>query len=184
MFAVIHDAHRRALMGLAGSIAFAASCAGPGYRSPVTLSAQCASAAADSSPIYNHRDVTTAAQPVRGTQFGPMFPSAPPIGQRYLVEVEFVVDTLGRPDMCSAHVVRESHPGLSVRVLNRVGGWRFTPALREGRKVRQLATFMFEAGNSPAGRSNESLTLSKRSSMAAAAPPQHYLTRLQLTSLR
>ena len=53
------------------------------------------------------------------------------------VRVVFVVDTLGRPEMCTARIVRSAHPDLTRAVLEVLPQTRFFPAEQQGRKVRQ-----------------------------------------------
>jgi hypothetical protein len=66
-------------------------------------------------------------------------------GPGRIVVVEFVVDTLGRPDLCTASIRRESHRGLGDQLLAAVADWRYTPAEHEGEKVRQLVAVVVGA---------------------------------------
>lgn len=50
-------------------------------------------------------------------------------GQR--VRLEFVVDTLGRPERCRVIVRHESHPGLGEQLLPNVLAWRYRPPARQ-----------------------------------------------------
>jgi TonB family protein len=52
--------------------------------------------------------------------------------------VEFVVDTLGVPEAATVGIVAASHPAFGDAVRNAARGARFTPALRQGRRVRQV----------------------------------------------
>jgi len=54
------------------------------------------------------------------------------------VILEFVVDTTGHVDLCRVHVVQETEPGLSDRLLDTIAGWSFAPAEYQGHKVRQV----------------------------------------------
>jgi Gram-negative bacterial TonB protein C-terminal len=64
-------------------------------------------------------------------------PSGRPSGC-FSAEVEFVVDTAGFPEVETVRVVRTNEPGFAQAVLNVVPSWRYQPAVREGRKVRQI----------------------------------------------
>ena len=61
------------------------------------------------------------------------------------VQVEFVVDTTGHPDLCLGHVIKETEPGLGDRLLDAVSGWSFTPAQYRGKKVRQVVRVVYTA---------------------------------------
>lgn len=52
--------------------------------------------------------------------------------------VEFVVDTLGFPEPGSGRVVRATEPGLGLTLLKASAAWRYTPAMKERRPVRQV----------------------------------------------
>lgn len=58
--------------------------------------------------------------------------------------VQFVVDTLGRPDARSLQVLRKP-PGASIEPVQVViDRWRFRPAVARGCKVRQLVQALLE----------------------------------------
>ena len=54
------------------------------------------------------------------------------------VNVEAVIDTLGRPERASLRVVESAHPGFDAAALAYVGGALFRPGRRVGRAVRVL----------------------------------------------
>jgi hypothetical protein len=54
------------------------------------------------------------------------------------VLVQFVVDTVGRPDMSTFRVLKVSHPEFAQAVREGLPGMRFRPAELHGRKVRQV----------------------------------------------
>ncbi len=67
---------------------------------------------------------------------------------------EFVVDTLGRVEAGSFHIVGATHPLFAAAVRDASAGMRFRPAIRAGRAVRQqvLQNFQFKleaAGQTP-----------------------------------
>ena len=61
------------------------------------------------------------------------------------VEVEFVVDTAGRADICHSRVLQETEPGLGAQLLDAVARWSFTPAEYQGHKVRQAVRVVEDA---------------------------------------
>ena len=57
--------------------------------------------------------------------------------------LQFVVDTAGRADSSTIAALASSHPDFSAAARRAVLAWRFTPAIREGRRVRQIAELPF-----------------------------------------
>ena len=108
--------------------------------------AQCATAVPDSSPVYPMRDPRVAPARAQPSRAGPVFEHAPPPGETYVVEVELVIDTLGRPDLCHARVLRANPASSAERALRVLSTWTFTPATVEGARVRQMTRLVFEAG--------------------------------------
>lgn len=60
------------------------------------------------------------------------------------VTAEYVVDTLGRPDMKTFRVRRATHPDFARAVGDALPNLRFSPASVGGRPVRQLVIMTFE----------------------------------------
>jgi TonB family protein len=60
------------------------------------------------------------------------------------VLVQFVVDTLGQPDMATFKVLRSPHPELTRAVWTALPAMRFSPAEVNNRKVRQVAQAPFD----------------------------------------
>ena len=56
----------------------------------------------------------------------------------YFADVEFVVDSTGRPEVSTARVNRSNHAKFADTVLATLKGWRFEPAMRDGKTVRQI----------------------------------------------
>jgi TonB family protein len=74
----------------------------------------------------------------------PLYPDALlSAGAAGRVVVEFVVDTGGRADMSTFGIVATTHVAFADAVRRAIGSASFTPALREGRKVRQLVQLPF-----------------------------------------
>jgi TonB family protein len=76
--------------------------------------------------------------PARGdtTNVTPTSPAARPEGTP--LAVQFVVDTLGRVESSTLEVLSDPAPALVQAVREAAASWRYTPALRGGRRVRQV----------------------------------------------
>lgn len=77
----------------------------------------------------------------------PRYPSAlRETGITGSVLARFVVDTTGYVDICTFRAVRSTHPLFTESVRVALLGMRFTPAVKRGRRVRQVvqAPFAFE----------------------------------------
>lgn len=59
----------------------------------------------------------------------------------YRTELEFVVDTAGRPEIAEVRVVSGNSPEFAAAVRAALPGLLYTPAVRDGRPVRQLARY-------------------------------------------
>ena len=58
----------------------------------------------------------------------------------YSADIEFVVDTSGRPETQTARVVRTTDQPFGQSVLASLKDWRFNPAIRDSVPVRQIVT--------------------------------------------
>ena len=58
----------------------------------------------------------------------------------YSVDLQFVVDSTGRPETSTAKIVRSNDSGYGEAVLATVASWRYEPAMRNGVHVRQIVT--------------------------------------------
>jgi len=74
------------------------------------------------------------------------------LGKEGRVQATFVVDTTGRVDMTSVHVLASDDPEFSESVRNALGEMRFRPATRGGRAVRQLVEQRFNFRIAPAAQ--------------------------------
>jgi hypothetical protein len=63
----------------------------------------------------------------------------------FSAEIEFVVDTLGSPEIRTVHVVRASDPDFADAIIASIRDWRYEPAQLGGHTVRQIATTMHRA---------------------------------------
>ena len=117
-----------------------------GRRSKRTVTAQELSNLVASLRLYtaDQVDVPAAAD----TSEGPIVPVYPDsllrAGIAGRVLVEFVVDTGGSADMDTFSAVTSTHPRFTDAVRRAVQEASFTPAMREGRRVRQLMHYPFE----------------------------------------
>jgi hypothetical protein len=89
------------------------------------------------SPLYHPCAVTLAAQRI-ANDMRPEFSQTGRSQNCYFALVELAVDTLGRPELRTARLVRANDPGFAAEVLALVPGLRFQPARLGGRRVRQL----------------------------------------------
>jgi len=92
----------------------------------------------ESSALYTADDVDTPASIERDT-FSPVYPdSLWKAGTSGQAMVEFVVDTVGRIEMNFFSVVSASHPEFGESVRLALARARFAPAMKGGRRVRQI----------------------------------------------
>lgn len=91
-----------------------------------------------SPPVYFEFQVERAATPLPGG-CAPVIPK----GHDGEVQVQFVVDTLGKPESASIKVVLASHPALEKAVRKAIPCMRYRAAAIDGRPVRQLVQQSF-----------------------------------------
>lgn len=78
--------------------------------------------------------------------------SAAPIYPQELMEqavegavlTTFVIDTTGRADTSTIHILKSAHPLFVQSVRTAIPGMRFSPAMVQGRKVRQIVEQQFQ----------------------------------------
>jgi hypothetical protein len=58
----------------------------------------------------------------------------------YFADLEFVVDSLGRPEVATARVERSNYQPFGTAVLETLQAWKYEPAMRDGKTVRQIVT--------------------------------------------
>jgi hypothetical protein len=91
-------------------------------------------------------DVTHPAAPMRGNR-PPVYPrSLATKGVRGLVNAMFVVDTEGKPETETLQLFSSSDSAFSDAVRQVIGGWHFTPADLDGKKVPQMVQETFDFG--------------------------------------
>lgn len=110
--------------------------------------AQCAAQPADSvysgsEPAWRACAVQRPARlltPDQRINWQPPVGTAQPGTRCFLAQVEFVVDTAGVPEAESGRVVQTNEASFARAVLASVPDWRYRPALRDGKPVRQIVT--------------------------------------------
>ena len=106
--------------------------------------AQAAKAPCDTTPAYTWFKVDKGAWPKMGNKIASSPASLS--GKKYnvVISYEYVVDTLGRVEMCHFRVVKATQdpatPELVEAIRSVVQDWQFEPARKAGRKVRQITS--------------------------------------------
>lgn len=102
-------------------------------------------------PAYRESQVTEAARRILWP--APHYPdSLKAAGTQGEVLLQFVVDTLGRVEPTSVLIVRSTHPAFNQAILVTAAGARFTAAIRNGIRVRQIAQQSFVFSSRRPGR--------------------------------
>ena len=94
-------------------------------------------------PVYRDCDVDRPAN-LRGTAPQPAFTPATAEardGRCFRAEFQFVVDTLGVPDLATLQAVSANHTGYAEAVRSTLTGLRYEPARLDGRPVRQIVVY-------------------------------------------
>jgi len=99
-------------------------------------------AAATGRRIYRFSEVTTPADLILEHQ-GPKYPD-PETGQSATVQAEFLVDSLGRPDVTTFRPLRPVPANFLQSVLNYLPQSKYKPARIAGHPVAQCALQSFE----------------------------------------
>ena len=90
-------------------------------------------------PVYRDCAVDRAAH-LLNTQNHPDYRPTTPRSMCYSADLEFVVDSTGKPEVPTLRVVRSNDQGFAESVLAMARAWRYDPAIRDGRPVRQIVT--------------------------------------------
>ena len=123
-------------------ITLVTSCAKTGVgkvtMTPCTISAADL-ALVQGAPLYPECAVERKAARLPLTMHPDFRPSAPPRNATcFSSDIELVVDSLGRPEVATARIVRTNDQAWADAVLATVPTWKFVPAIRENRPVRQI----------------------------------------------
>lgn len=130
------------LIGLAWT-GLLGACAGGGVHAS-TPEPSCALLGRDSvfasrAPVYRECAVDRKAHLVT-TDIRTDFRSTTPRTTCYYADLEFVVDTTGRPEMGTAQTVRTNDQAFADAVFATLNRWKYEPALRTGVPVRQIVS--------------------------------------------
>lgn len=130
------------MIALTGLVMIGAACASGGGRS--ARRAACVLPAKDSvfarsGPVFQDCGVDRVARRMPTRAHADFRPTAR-TNACYAADVEFVVDTAGKPEVDAARLVRSTDPAYGESVLALVSQWKYEPALRDGMRVRQIVT--------------------------------------------
>jgi hypothetical protein len=129
-------------IGLAGIAIIAAACASAGGKSAQRTGCDLPdrdSVFALSGPVYRECGVDRVARRLPNN----VHPDFRPTAARtacYSADLEFVVDTMGKPEIQTARIVRANDQGFAAAVVATLTLWKYEPAVREKRPVRQIVT--------------------------------------------
>ena len=135
---------RSILLAAAGTLALA--CASSGNKIVQQgATSSCGLAPGDSifigpRPVFRDCAVQRVASLV-SNESHPNFRPDSPRNTCFFADLEFVVDSTGRPESGTARVVRANDDKFGQAILATLSEWRFEPALREGKHVRQIVDF-------------------------------------------
>ena len=113
-------------------------------KQPAMLSVSEIEALVQSAELFTADSVDTPAAPEPSHPVTPVFPDSllrAAVGGR--VVAEFVVDVSGEPNMSTFSAVQSTHAMFTEAVRNAISAARFTPAWRNGQRVRQLVQLPF-----------------------------------------
>jgi hypothetical protein len=131
------------LAALAGAMLLAAACATTGSKradtAPCTLSAA-DSALAEGAPLYPACAVDHKAERLPLGSHPDFRPASMGGMTCYSADIEIVVDSMGRGEAATARVLHTTDRTFADAVMAMVPTWRFTPAMRDNRPVRQIFT--------------------------------------------
>jgi len=137
-FFVIPSAMRNLL--LLGAVMVTAACAGQKAASsscePVPLEYAIAG-----TTVYRECAVDKKASPPATFPQTRFSPSPSNLKGCYRADFEFVIDTVGRPILSTIKVLRSTDAEFTQAVRETLSGLRYTPAVKDGAPVAQLATF-------------------------------------------
>ena len=105
----------------------------------------------ESLQVYTSGEVDVPARSDSVSRPQPLYPEAMlSTGARGDVLVEFVVDTLGHVELDTFGVISSTSPAFTAAVQRVLPDWSYTPAMRQGKRVRQLVQqpFSFEVDSS------------------------------------
>jgi hypothetical protein len=128
------------MVALAGALALSA-CASAGAKAPCTIAPR-DSVYVGREPVYEECAVDKKVK-LMTTDLAPEYrPTGVPSASRGCLnaDVQFVVDTLGHPEMATIRVLKTNEPAYAEAVLALVPRLKYDPAMIAGRPVRQIVT--------------------------------------------
>lgn len=131
------------ILVLAGMAMIAAACASAGGKSAQRKECELSdrdSVFAVGGPVYRDCAVDRAARLLATNRHPDFRPSGVPHTTCYSADLEFVVDSTGKPETRMARIVRTNDQGYAESVLVTLTSWTYDPALRDHRPVRQIVT--------------------------------------------
>lgn len=128
---------------LIAAASLALACASSGNK--VVQQASCGLSARDSvfagpRPVFRECAVQRVAQ-LASNESHPNFRPSSPRNTCFFADLEFVVDSAGRPETATARVLRANDDKFGEAIVATLPEWKFDPALREGKPVRQIVDF-------------------------------------------
>jgi hypothetical protein len=119
-------------------------------------------------PVYHacHTDRAARERGVRPRMEWQPTPSEVTDGACFRADFEFVVDTLGVPEVATVRVVRSSNPRFTEAARARIVAMRYLPAQRDGHPVRQVVQL------SDAASVRRVVSTSPSSGTAGVRPPR------------
>ena len=70
----------------------------------------------------------------------PEFHPTNPRAQCYSADVEFVVDTMGKPELATARLGKANDDEFATSMLAVLARWKYDPAILDGKRVRQIVS--------------------------------------------
>lgn len=131
------------ILVLAGMAIIAAACASAGGKSAQRKECELSdrdSVFAVSGPVYRDCAVDRAARLLAINRHPDFRPTGTPRTTCYSADLEFVVDSTGKPETRMARIVRANDQAYAESVLATLMFWKYEPAVRDHRPVRQVVT--------------------------------------------
>lgn len=126
-------------LGVVCMVGVACATAGRGRAAPCELAASDA-VFARGSAVFRDCSVDRPARFLSNGGMRPDFSPSPMRSGCYSADLTFVVDSTGHPEIQTARVARTTDTRFAEAELQTLGAWKYEPAIRDGRPVRQIVT--------------------------------------------
>lgn len=126
-------------LGVVCVLGAACATAGHGRATPCELYASDA-VFARGSAVFRDCSVDRPARFLSNGGLRPDFSPSPMRSGCYSADLTFVVDSTGHPEIQTARVARTNDTRFAEAELQTLGAWKYEPAIRDGRPVRQIVT--------------------------------------------